>query len=135
MLRRRAVDTDRDNTFRRRRQGENRSDIITATCQCIVSARQRQPRTCGRRHLVQHLQQGTRLLERRHRLYCQQVGPGLGEHRHPRPVEVPQECISDAVVAVILRAVGENCPVRANGGGDQASYAVFGFCEGRGDAR
>ena len=69
-------------------------------------------------------QEDRRLLLGRHGLHRQQVGPGGGQHLGPRPVEVPQRGIGEAVVAGVLRAVGQHRAVRADRRGDVAVDAV-----------
>ena len=67
----------------------------------------------------QQLDQGPALVDRRDRLDRQQVGAGLGQDGQPRCVPGGQLGDPQAVVAAILRPVGEHGSVWPDGGGDQ----------------
>ena len=61
--------------------------------------------------------------------------PAASQHLEPLGVEVRRYAVGHSVVAVVLRAVGQNRAVRPDRGGDQPRDAVLGLCLRRGLAR
>ena len=57
----------------------------------------------------------------------EQVSAGGRQHLDPRPVEVPQGRVGEAVGAGVLRPVGQHRAVRPDRGGHPAAYAVVGL--------
>ena len=120
---RRAVHADGDHAIARcgERHGVGERRPVADACTVATAERDPGPRLGV---VLEQAHQGLGLDDRRDRLDRQEVGFGLEERLEPRPVEHRERPRGQAVVAAILRAVGQRGAERSHRGRHQTIGSV-----------